>query len=89
MNLSSSGKNLKKLPSYVKSISEEKFLKKYKRIVEITRVSIQNSTIKTLMHFWDLEYHYFTFRGIDMCPALEEFSLLTEFPRDLYKVYFH
>ena len=88
-NLSSLGKNLKKLPLYVKSISKEKFLKKYRRIVEIMRVSIQNSTIKTLMHFLDLEYHCFTFRDIDMCPALEEYSLLTEFPRDLYKVYFH
>jgi hypothetical protein len=49
--VSYSRNNLKKLLSHVKSISEDEFLKKYRRIVEIMRVSIQNSTMKALMHF--------------------------------------
>jgi len=49
-------------------------------------VSMQNSAIKALIHFWDPEYWFFTFRNVDLCPTLEEYGLLTEFPRNLYKV---
>lgn len=31
----------------------------------------------------------FTFINVDMCATLEEYGLLTEFPRNLCKVYFH
>jgi len=41
------------------------------------------------MHFWDPEYGCFTFKNINMFPNLEEYGLLTEFPRNLYKVYFY
>jgi len=34
--------DLKKLISHMKSIHENEFLKKYERIVEITKVSVQN-----------------------------------------------
>jgi hypothetical protein len=57
--------------------------------VEITKVSMQNSAIKALMYFWDPMYQCFTFGNVDMCPTLKEYGLLTEFPRNLYKVYFH
>jgi hypothetical protein len=50
-NVSCSGNNLKKLISHMKNIHEDEFLKKYKRIVEITKVSVQNSAIKALMYF--------------------------------------
>jgi hypothetical protein len=71
----------------MKNIREDEFLKKYER--KLRKVSMQNSTIKTLMYFLDLEYWCFTFENIDMCLTLEEYSLLTEFPQNLYKVYFH
>jgi hypothetical protein len=39
-----SGNDLKKLISHMKSINDDGFLKKYGRIVEITKVSMHNST---------------------------------------------
>jgi len=71
----------------MKSIQEDEFLKKYER--KLWKVSVQNSSIKALMYFLDLEYWCFTFGNIDMCPTLKEYGLLTEFPQNLYKVYFH
>lgn len=41
-NISCSGNDLKKLLSRVKSIREDKFIKKYVRRVEITNVYVQN-----------------------------------------------
>ena len=73
----------------MKSIREDEFLKKYGRIMEITKVSMHISIIKALMHFWDPEYQYFTFGNINMCPTMEEYGLLTKFPPNLYKVYFY
>lgn len=35
----------------MKSIREDEFLKKYGKIVEITKLFVQNLAIKTLMHF--------------------------------------
>jgi hypothetical protein len=32
--------------------------------VEITKVPIQNSAIKAFLHFWNLEYHCFTFGDV-------------------------
>jgi hypothetical protein len=55
-NMRCFGNNLKKFISYIKGIHEYEFLKEYGRIVEITKVSIHNSTIKALMHFRDSEY---------------------------------
>jgi hypothetical protein len=40
------------------------------------------------MHFWDPDYRRFTFRNVDMTPTIEEYSVLTEFPEDAYKVPF-
>ena len=48
--------DLKKLISHMKSIRKDEFSKKYGKIVEITKVSVQNSTITTLMYFWDPKY---------------------------------
>jgi len=88
-NVSCSRNDLKKLISYMKSIYEDWFFKIYERIVEIIKVSVHNSIIKALMHFWDPKYQYFTFENVDMCLTMEEYSLLTKFHWNLYKVYFH
>ena len=50
-NVSCSGNDLKKLISHMKSIREDRFLKKYERMVEITKVSMHNSITKALIHF--------------------------------------
>jgi hypothetical protein len=49
--MSCSGNDLKKLISHMKSIREDGFLKKYERMVEITKVSMQNSITKALIIF--------------------------------------
>jgi hypothetical protein len=81
--------DMKKLISHMKSIREDKFLNKYKRIVKIMKVSMQNSAIKALMHFYDPEYRCFTFRNVDVCPTLKEYGLSTKFPWNLHKIYFY
>jgi len=78
-NMSCSGNDLKFI-SFIKSIHKYEFLKEYRRIMEITMVSLHNSTMKALMHFRDSEYRCFTFRNVDICPTLEEYGLLIEFP---------
>jgi len=88
-NESCSINNLKKLILHMKSIRKDRFLKKYRRIAEITKVSMHNLTIKALMYFLDPEYWCFTFRNVNICPTLEENGLLTEFPWNIYKIYFH
>jgi hypothetical protein len=45
-NVSCFGNDLKKLISYMKSICEDEFLKKYGRIMGITKVSVHNSAIR-------------------------------------------
>ena len=38
---------------------------------------------------WDPDYRCFTFGNVDMVPTIEEYGVLTEFPEDIHKVYFH
>jgi hypothetical protein len=45
--------------------------------------------IRALIHFWDPDYRCFTFEDVDMVPTIEEYGVLTEFPEDIHKVYFH
>lgn len=78
-NMSCSRNDLNKLILYMKSIYEDWFYQIYERIVEIIKVFVHNSIIKDLMHFWDPEYQYFTFKNVDMCPTMEKYGLLTKF----------
>jgi hypothetical protein len=48
---SSSENDLKKLLSYVRNICEDEFSKKFRRLVQITKVLIQNLAIKALLYF--------------------------------------
>ena len=48
---SSSENDLKKLLSYVRNICEDEFSKKFRRLVQITKVPIQNLAIKALLYF--------------------------------------
>ena len=69
-NVSCIENDLKKLISHMKSIREDKFLKKYEKLVEITKVSVQNSPITSLMYFWDPKYQCFTFGNVNMTSRL-------------------
>ena len=69
-------------------VDEAEFAMKYGRILHLLKVSVLPSTIKAMIHFWDPDYRRFTFQNVDMTPTIEEYSVLTEFPEDAYKVYF-
>jgi hypothetical protein len=68
---------------------ETEFTKIYGRILHLLNVPVLPLAIKALIHFWDLDYRCFTFGDVDMVPTLEEYGVLTEFPEDIHKVYFH
>jgi hypothetical protein len=40
----------------MKSIRKDEFLKKHEKLVEIIKVSVQNSAITSLMYFLDPKY---------------------------------
>jgi hypothetical protein len=57
--------------------------------LHLLKVSVLPLAIKALIHFWDPDYHCFTFGDINMVPTIKKYSVLTYFPEDVYKLYFH
>ena len=55
--------------------------------MEIARVEVLSLVVRTLVHFWDLDYRCFSFGSIDLCPTIEEYRMLIEFPNNLYWIY--
>jgi hypothetical protein len=55
--------------------------------VEIARVEVLSPAVRALVHFWDPDYQCFSFGNIDLCPTMEEYGMLTEFPNNLYRIY--
>jgi hypothetical protein len=68
---------------------ETEFTKIYGRVLHLLNVPVLPLAIKALIHFWDPDYRCFTFGNVDMVPTIEEYGVLTEFPEDIHKVYFH
>jgi len=64
------------------------FFRKYRRLVEIAKVEVLSPAVRALVHFWDPDYRCFSFGSIDLCPTMEEYGMLTEFPNPLYRIYF-
>ena len=56
--------------------------------MQIAKVEVLSPAVRALVHFWDPDYRRFSFGSLDLCPTLEEYGMLTEFPRDLYRIYF-
>ena len=42
--------------------------------------------MRALVHFWDPDYCRFSFGSKDLCPTMEEYGMLTEFPNNLYRI---
>jgi hypothetical protein len=68
---------------------ETKFTKIYVRIIYLLKVTVFLLAIKALINFKDLNYHCFTFGDVNIVPTIEEYGVLTDFSKDVYKVYFH
>ena len=69
-------------------MDKDVFFGKYRRVVEITKIEVLSPTVRAIVHFWDPDYRCFSFGSIDLCPTMEEYGMLREFPNDLYKIYF-
>jgi len=77
-----------KLTAHFQNVDKNAFFGKYGRLMEIAKVEVLSPAVRALVHFWDPDYRCFSFGSIDLCPTMEEYGMLTEFPNDLYRVYF-
>ena len=77
-----------KLTTHFHDVEKDIFFRKYGRLMEIAKVEVLNPAVRALVHFWDPNYRCFSFGSIDLCPTMEEYGMLTEFPNDLYRIYF-
>ena len=55
--------------------------------MEIARVEVLSPAVRAIVHFWDPDYRCFSFGSIDLCPTMEEYGMLAEFPNNLYQIY--
>jgi len=79
---------MKRILVHSQNIDEAAFSMKYGRLLEITKIEVLNPAIKALINFWDPDYRCFSFGNVDLCPTVEEYGMLMEFPKHLHKVYF-
>jgi hypothetical protein len=87
-NLNCIMNEVKKLTTHFQNVDKDAFFRKYRCLVEIARVEVLSPTVRALVHFWDLDYWCFSFGSVDLCPTMEEYGMLTEFPNNLYRIYF-
>ena len=77
-----------RLTTHFRDVDKDTFFRKYGRLMEIVKVDVLSPAVRALVHFWDPEYRCFSFGSIDLCPTMEEYGMLTEFPNNLYRIYF-
>ena len=82
------GYEMKRILGYSQNIDEAAFFGKYGRLLEIAKIGVLNPAIKALINFWDPDYRCFSFGNVDLCPTIEEYGMLMEFPKHLHQVYF-
>ena len=86
-NLNCITNEVNRLTTHFLKVDKDTFFRKYGRLVEIARVEVLSPVVRALVHFWDPDYQCFSFGSIDICPTMEEYGLLTEFPNNLYRIY--
>jgi hypothetical protein len=86
-NLNCIMNEVNKLTTHFQNVDKDAFFRKYGRLVEIARVEVLSPTVRALVHFLDPDYRCFSFGSIDLCPTMEEYGMLTEFPNNLYRIY--
>jgi hypothetical protein len=87
-DLSCKVNDVKRILVHSQNIDEAAFVGKYGQLPEITKIEVLNPVIKSLINFWDPDYRCFSFGNVDLCPTIEEYGMLMEFPKKLHKVYF-
>jgi len=86
-NLNCIMNEVNKLTTHFQNVDKDAFFRKYRRLVEFTRVEVLSPTVRAIVHFLDLDYRCFSFANIDLCPTIEEYGMLTEFLKTLYRIY--
>ena len=82
------GYEMKRILGHSQNIDEAAFFGKYRQLLEIAKIGVLNPAIKALINFWDPDYRCFSFGNVDLCPTIEEYGMLMEFPKHLHQVYF-
>ena len=54
--------------------------KKYGSIIPLMKLKIKEGILSTLVQFYDMMYHCFTFPDYQLMPTLEEYSYLFDLP---------
>jgi ribosomal protein S15P/S13E len=86
-NLNCIMNEVNKLTTHFQNVDKDAFFRKYRRLMEIARVEVLSLVVRAIVHFWDPDYRCFSFGSIDLCPTMEEYGMLTEFPNNLYRIY--
>jgi hypothetical protein len=86
-NLNCIMNEVNKLTTHFSNVDKDAFFNKYGRLMEIARVEVLSLAVRAIVHFWDPDYRCFSFGNIDLCPTMEEYGMLTEFPNNLYRIY--
>ena len=87
-NLNCIMNEVNKLTAHFQNMDKDAFFGKYGCLMDIAKVEVLSLAMRALVHFWDIDYCQFSFGNIDLCPTMEEYGMLIEFPNDLYRVYF-
>jgi len=77
-----------KLTTHFQNVDKDTFFRKYGRLMKIAKVEVLSLAVRALVHFWDPDYRCFSFESIDLSPIMKEYGMLTEFPNNLYRIYF-
>jgi hypothetical protein len=86
-NLNCIMNEVNKLTTHFQNVDKDAFFRKYGRLVEIARVEVLSPAVRAIVHFWDPDYRCLSFGSIDLCPTMEEYGMLIEFPNNLYRIY--
>jgi hypothetical protein len=77
---------LEKLLPIMGYVDETLFKRRYRRIAQLIRLSVQVMVVKALLNLWDPNYRFFTFGNINMTPTLEEYERILDFSNNSHKI---
>ena len=77
---------LEKLLPIMGYVDETLFKRRYRRIAQLIRLSVQVMVVKALLNLWDPNYRCFTFGNINMTPTLEEYERILDFSNNSHKI---
>jgi len=60
--------------------NQEGFHAHHGRLLSILKIDVENGSLETLVQFYDLVYHFFTFLDYQLVPTLEEYSNIVGLP---------